>query len=360
MQHYFNVFNLFFKNNFFYLQLIIPVLYLYCKGGSFSSMEELLVALFSEKNVKLTLRGIRKEIKVGKSHNLILKQILKKLELRGIVYLDENDKYLSFPKNYQVAQICAREEDDTYFAATNNDRKFDIKKNQLNTALEGDIVVINIIGDESKERAEVIKILNRKNKHMLCEITYRNGSKCVVPFNTEDNLDFRMKLDIKELKNLVMGQVILAELSDETTNGRYEIVSLELIGHKDEDDIEAKCCRYSINDTTQVQTKDYDPYQVYRLYITKRSPYGTKRYLKSNIFDVFKTIDEKIESSKCSTEYLVIKSGNYVTRGDQILLMFSVTPYSDGLEEYNNYKEKVLNEYGNFGPAMRYRKKQKR
>lgn len=106
MQHYFNVFNLFFKNNFLYLQLIIPVLYLYCKGGSFSSMEELLVALFSEKNVKLTLRGIRKEIKVGKSQNLILKQILKKLELRGIVYLDENDKYLSFPKNYQVAQIC--------------------------------------------------------------------------------------------------------------------------------------------------------------------------------------------------------------------------------------------------------------
>ncbi len=175
-------------------------------------------------NLKYTLKEIQK--KVNLDLETLISQ-LKLLEEQGII-MEIDNHYQLLPNNYTVKEIRGLKNGHGIFYL--DDEKYTIHPLDLNGALNKDLCLF--VYDKITHRAKVKKILKRANDLLVAE--FQNHELKVYG----ETIDYKLNIPLSEMKKLVEGNRVLIKINNECGDLQGHIV--EVIGHKDDPDIDLK------------------------------------------------------------------------------------------------------------------------
>ena len=180
-----------------------------------------------------------------------LLEVLKSLEDEYIVYKTKKDKYMLFENSHLYkGKISVTTKGYGFVSVDNFEDDFYINEDNMNGALNNDIVVIEEIkGSGKKSEARVVKVLKKENDTVVGEFQIVNNK----PFLKLD--DNKLKIDViidkNDLEDLVPGHKVLVTLDKEISKNKYLGKVKKIIGHKNDPrvDILSIAYQYDINDT---------------------------------------------------------------------------------------------------------------
>lgn len=168
----------------------------------------------------------------------VFKTMLKELELEGKILI-KDDEITYFKKNdrLKIGKIKFNSDNKPY-VTYNNSEKSKIYIENLNGAINGDIVLIETEENTTKKIGNVLKIINRLNDEIIldCVIDEKNNYTLVPK---DKSFIYDIELDYLDTKTLVDGSRIKIKLHD-FKNGKYYASVSDLIGHKDDPDLEIR------------------------------------------------------------------------------------------------------------------------
>ena len=168
----------------------------------------------------------------------VFKTMLKELELEGKILI-KDDEITYFKKNdrLKIGKIKFNSDNKPY-VTYNNSEKSKIYIENLNGAINGDIVLIKTEENTTKKIGNVLKIINRLNDEIIldCIIDEKNNYTLVPK---DKSFIYDIELDYLDTKTLVDGSRIKIKLHD-FKNGKYYASVSDLIGHKDDPDLEIR------------------------------------------------------------------------------------------------------------------------
>lgn len=168
----------------------------------------------------------------------VFKTMLKELELEGKILI-KDDEITYFKKNdrLKIGKIKFNSDNKPYITY-NNSEKSKIYIENLNGAINGDIVLIETEENTTKKIGNVLKVINRLNDEIIldCIIDEKNNYTLVPK---DKSFIYDIELDYLDTKTLVDGSRIKIKLHD-FKNGKYYASVSDLIGHKDDPDLEIR------------------------------------------------------------------------------------------------------------------------
>lgn len=198
-----------------------------------SELKELILLYLNQSKKKLHLRDLNGLINIDKeTKRKYLTDALKELELEGKIYKSDNNMYSIAPPNYHIVELLPTSGRSKKFYI--NNKKYVISSSHLKGALDFDQVGVKVYKDGSVKLTSIVK---RNSGHVVCAmITDKNGD--LVPKRIDDKLP--IKIISKSKKDLVDGNLVKLRINNEPVDGYFEAELVDIIGHKDDPNIEVR------------------------------------------------------------------------------------------------------------------------
>jgi len=158
-------------------------------------------------------------------------QTLNELVNENIIYHTNKDKYILY-KNCPSLKIgklsinkkgfgfvLLEKEDDLYIAEDN-----------LNNAVDNDLVLAEITRGGIKKEGRILKVLERNLANIVGEIIVKHNKKYLKLDN--DKLDITIELEKESVKNCVEGHKVLVKIIKEIGKRKYLGKVIKILGHK--------------------------------------------------------------------------------------------------------------------------------
>lgn len=173
----------------------------------------------------------------------MLREALEELELEGKIEADKvRGLFRSFPHDLgYVHGILSINKHDEGFIMGRDGKKYKIRTEDLNDALDGDTVIVKPTKKKSEGHVvcKVDKIIKRKDGLVVVEVTKgEDGEYYLRPFNAR--LTHPIKINAMSMRPLVEGDRIVVKISELTDNKCYYAGFVKNIGHKDDPDADLK------------------------------------------------------------------------------------------------------------------------
>ena len=162
-----------------------------------------------------------------------LQDVLEELVKDYVVYKTKKDKYILLANcpslkigKYQANKkgfgfVLLNKEDDLYISGENS-----------NGAIDGDIVLAEVLNKGIKPEGHIIKIIERNLHNLVGEIvSFKKGLGLKLD---DERLDLNIKLDKKSLQGCVVGHKVLVKLTKEIGRKKYLGEVIKILGHKDD------------------------------------------------------------------------------------------------------------------------------
>ncbi len=168
---------------------------------------------------------------------------LNKLEKECLIYKTKKDKYILL-ENTPGLKIGKLDINKKGFGFLILDKEDDIyiDKNNLNGAIDGDIVLVEVETKALKKEGRVLRIIHRELKNLVGElIKVDNG----LGFKLDDTKkDIEVVLDKDSLHNCVEGHKVLVGIEKELGKNKYLGKVLAILGHKDDPGVDILSIAY--------------------------------------------------------------------------------------------------------------------
>ena len=186
-----------------------------------------------------------------------LQDVLEELVKDYVVYKTKKDKYILLANcpslkigKYQANKkgfgfVLLNKEDDLYISGENS-----------NGAIDGDIVLAEVLNKGIKPEGHIIKIIERNLHNLVGEIvSFKKGLGLKLD---DERLDLNIKLDKKSLQGCVVGHKVLVKLTKEIGTKKYLGEVIKILGHKDDPgtDILSIAYKYDIEPDFSAETKE--------------------------------------------------------------------------------------------------------
>lgn len=186
-----------------------------------------------------------------------LQDVLEELVKDYVVYKTKKDKYILLANcpslkigKYQANKkgfgfVLLNKEDDLYISGENS-----------NGAIDGDIVLTEVLNKGIKPEGHIIKIIERNLHNLVGEIvSFKKGLGLKLD---DERLDLNIKLDKKSLQGCVVGHKVLVKLTKEIGRKKYLGEVIKILGHKDDPgtDILSIAYKYGIEPDSSEETKE--------------------------------------------------------------------------------------------------------
>ena len=198
----------------------------------------------SQKYKKYKFNQLRAEMCGKKGYRVdMLREALSELEVEGLIEVDQSrGLFRSFPHDlgYVHGKISINKHDEGFIMGRDG-KKYKIRTEDLNDALDGDIVVCKPTKKMSEGHivCKVDKIIKRKDGLVVVEVTKdENGEYYLRPFNAR--LSHPIKINAMSMRPLVEGDRIVVKISELTDGKCYYAGFVKNIGHKDDPDADLK------------------------------------------------------------------------------------------------------------------------
>ena len=179
-----------------------------------------------------------------------LNETLTALENDFVVYHTNKNKYMLLEDSHLLKGIMRINKKGFGFVEVDN-REEDIyvSENNLNGAIHGDIVLVEIISKKTAKDVEgrILRVVKRPVTRYVGEINFRKNNGYV----TLDDKKVKVEIEVKkeDSLNAVDGHKVVVELGKKINNHKYQGKVVEIIGHKNDPgvDILSIVYKYNIN-----------------------------------------------------------------------------------------------------------------
>ena len=170
-----------------------------------------------------------------------LQKELDNLIKEGIVHQTKKNKYIlmKYCNSLRTGEIEVAK--NGYAFLLQEDGDIFISKDNLNGAINGDVVLVDLYTKNDKVEGKVLKILNRKLKTVIGEILFKDNVPTIIL--DDKKLDIEIFLE-NHFANLVDGHKVLVELTRQVSDKRFVGVIQKIIGHKNDPDIDILSIAY--------------------------------------------------------------------------------------------------------------------
>ncbi len=198
----------------------------------------------SQRYKKYKFSQLRTEMCAKRGYKVdMLREALEELELEGRIEADKvRGLFRSFPHDLgYVHGILSINKHDEGFIMGRDGKKYKIRTEDLNDALDGDTVIVKPTKKKSEGHVvcKVDKIIKRKDGLVVVEVTKgEDGEYYLRPFNAR--LTHPIKINAMSMRPLVEGDRIVVKISELTDNKCYYAGFVKNIGHKDDPDADLK------------------------------------------------------------------------------------------------------------------------
>ena len=216
-------------------------------------MKERVLEFLATQYDAISLESLVEKLELETSEEIgMLQDVLSELVSSYDVYLTKKNKYilLEYMPNFRIGKIDVKEKGFGFLLIDKDEEKerekakgrekglrkdVHIEREQLNGALDGDKVLVEIIGtNPDKPEGKVLKVLERDNRNIVGEVQVIKSRKVFV---TEDKRfkNTTIKLDQKELDSCVEGEILAVTLDERLSTPNNYVGGIKArIGHKDD------------------------------------------------------------------------------------------------------------------------------
>lgn len=165
-----------------------------------------------------------------------LRETLTILEEEGIVHETKKQKYIlmEYCPSLKVGKLDINKNGYAFLIQEGKD--IFISKNNLQEAIEGDIVLVDTYLKNDKVEGKVLKVLKRNINTVIGEILFVGEVPTLIL--NDKKLDFSVNITQNNFTNLVDGHKVLVELTEQTSKKSFNGTILKIIGHKNDPDID--------------------------------------------------------------------------------------------------------------------------
>jgi len=158
-------------------------------------------------------------------------QAIRELVNENVIYHTNKDKYILYENcpSLKIGKlsinkkgfgfVLLEKEDDLYIAIDN-----------LNNAVDDDLVLAEIIRGGIKKEGRIVKVLERNLSNTVGEIIVKHNKKYLKLDN--DKLDITIELDKESVKDCVEGHKVLVKIIKELGKRKYLGKVIKILGHK--------------------------------------------------------------------------------------------------------------------------------
>ena len=273
-------------------------------------MRDLVLDLLSKEEKAFDSMEIANNLKLTSVSEITsLMEVLQDLEEEMLIYRTRKDKYMLFNNSHLMkGKINVNRRGYAFVSVEGKDDDYYIDENNINGALNGDIVVIEPIkGTGKKTEGRVIKVLKEENNLVVGEFNYVNGKPKFTP--DDDKLKMEIIIDKDDLDDLVDGHKLQVSIVKEMGNHKYLGKVNKIIGHKNDPgvDILSIMYNYEINDVfSEAVMEEVDKLP---LEVSENEIVGRRDLRNEVIFtidgDDTKDIDDAISIEKKGENYIL-------------------------------------------------------
>ncbi len=259
------------------------------------------------------------------------------------VYKTKKDKYILYEncRDLKAGKLSINKAGNGYVLLEPED--IFVNNTNLNNAVDGDVVLIEIFDYKGKTEGRVLKILNRDMKNIIGEVIFK-GNTPYLKLDDEKK-ELTVELDSNTMKNCVEGTKVVVNLVKEKTRNYYIGKVVSVIGHKDDPGVDIKTIAYKYEIYEEFSKASNDQTDEMPISVNKEELEGRKDLTNEIIFtidgDDTKDIDDAISIKKNKNTYTlgvhIADVSYYVTkdspldadafrRGTSSYLAYSVIP----------------------------------
>ena len=194
-------------------------------------MKEKIINLLSNKDTQvLNLIQINDMLNLSEEEDLReLNYTLDNMVKDGILYRSNKDKYLLFENSHLIkGKLQLKEKGFGFILDSGLEKDVFISKDNINNAMDGDMVIVDII-DKVKNEGKIVRILKRNTNSIIGEVEIINN-KCIVHPDKKNISDIEITNN-KEIGAVDGHKVVVKR---EKNKG----IILEIIGHKNDPNID--------------------------------------------------------------------------------------------------------------------------
>ena len=177
-----------------------------------------------------------------KEYDSLIMEVLKEMESEYDIYLTRHKRYLNFADSEASKNFCkgifqGSKEGYGFVTVPNLEEDIFIPKNYKDTAMDGDLVFVNILEysqNGKKSEGKIVKILKRDPKTKIAEVLVENNF-CYALLTT-NNKELKILLT-GDTKVLVDGDIITIQILNEKSKN-LKAKFLKRIGHKNDPGID--------------------------------------------------------------------------------------------------------------------------
>ena len=211
-------------------------------------MREDILKILEEAGKSLSVFEI--EEKLGSDNLEELLKVLKELEIETLVYHTNKDKYMLFEDSHLLKGILHSNKKGFGFVdVDNSDVDIYIPKENINGALHGDLVVVELVNKKGLDRVEgrIVKVLKHESNTYVGEINFKNNVGYVTL--DEDKVNLEVVVAKENSLNAVDGHKVVIGIVKRISNKKAEGKVVKIIGHKNDPgvDILSIVYKYGIN-----------------------------------------------------------------------------------------------------------------
>jgi len=188
----------------------------------------------------LNLIAINDLLKLNTPEELkVLEETLEELYKENIVYKTNKGKYILYKNcpDFKIGKLDVKKQGFAFLLLKDEDDIY-IAKDDLNGAINDDLVLVELNNPNNKTEGRVVRILNRDLKNLVGEIINKNNDTFVKLDDEDKNID--IVLDKVSSYGLVDGTKVLVTLIKELSKNKYYGRVVTVIGHKDDPGVDIK------------------------------------------------------------------------------------------------------------------------
>ena len=172
-----------------------------------------------------------------------LQEVVDELVQKGIVHETKKKKYLliKYCKSLSTGKLSLTKHGYGFLLQDNKQDDLYISENNLNGAIDGDIVLVDVYTKNNKLEGTVLKILERKLNKVVGTIKIINNKPTIILDNKKLDIEITLK---NYFPNLVDGHKVLVELTKQTGTKKFNGTILKIIGHVNDPDIDILSIAY--------------------------------------------------------------------------------------------------------------------
>ena len=210
------------------------------QNNKYATRKEVLTSFFLNEQYKLvTRKQIISLFRIPKNDLGILDSILEQLQEQGVIYLDDSKRYVPIANKNLVKCTYQAKSGNYGFGIVEDGEDFYISSKNLNGAMNGDEVLVEILNTTGKSKeGKVVKILKRNVTQVVGRFEKSRNFGFVIPIDDTIEDIYISKKNSANIKNGQVGQVKIEKYP--TENNKAEGKIIQIIGNSNDINIDAK------------------------------------------------------------------------------------------------------------------------